>query len=144
MFRFTPLADPARLNGTSRLSITALDEKAVNPDFFARFRGSLLALFGAPLRSSSYSDNAFTYLLEVTDDHGHVWILTAYQGPSGPAFGGLIHDLGAETQSSEALLALIEQTPPADFEVVLSAPEYESRITYGCRAGACYWREDPA
>jgi hypothetical protein len=91
---------------------------------------------------SSAADNAFSYLFEVTAETGETWTLTAYEGPSGPAFGGLmVHPL--ENAAAEALLALIERTPPADFEVVLSAPEYESRITYGCRAGDCYWREDP-
>jgi len=30
----------------------------------------------------------------------------------------------------------------AERAVVLSDSEYESRITYGCRAGEWYWREE--
>lgn len=142
MFRFTPLADPARLHGTSRLWIDAFDATRGDPVFSARFRGALLALFGEPVVRSSDADNAFSYLFEVTAATGETWILTAYEGPSGPAFGGLM-DHPLENAAAEALLALIEQTPPADFEEVLSAPEYESRITYGCRAGECYWHEEP-
>jgi len=141
MFRFTLLADPARLHGTSRLWVDAVDKRDDDPVFPARFRGALLALFGQPVVWSSDAESGYSYPLEVTDATGETWILTAYDGPSGPAFGGLM-DHPSEIAAAEALLALIEQTPPADFEVVLSAPEYESRITYGCRAGACYWREE--
>jgi hypothetical protein len=142
MFRFTPLADPARLHGTSRLWMDAFDRTNHDSVVPARFRGPLLALFGEPIVCSSDADAAFSYLFEVTDGTGETRILTAHEGPFGPAFGGLI-DHPLEIAAAEALLVLIEQTSPADFAAVLSAPEYESRITYGCQAGEGYWREEP-
>jgi hypothetical protein len=141
MVHFKVISDPMRSAGTSRIWFDAFDTKPYDPSFSARFRGSLLALFGEPFERSSDVENAFSYLFEVTNERGELLILTAYHGPSGPAFGGLNND-EAEIEAADALLALIEQTPPADFEVVLSAPAYESRSTYGCRAGECYWHEE--
>jgi len=143
MFTFRPLTDITQAYATSRMRVDMLTAKKQQPAFSARFRGSLLALFGNPLESSTDADGAFTYVLEVQNEHGQTWIMTAYEGPSGPAFGGPMRAGTDEPlRGADALLALIDATPPADFEAILAAPEYASRITYGCHAGECYWRED--
>src|SRR6266702_4464547 len=58
----------------------------------AQFRGALLRLFGKPVAQSTLSDAAFHYIIEARDERDHVWILTAYQGASGPAIGGKMFD----------------------------------------------------
>lgn len=47
-FTFTPLTDHTARSGTSRMPIDML-QRTVQIPYRARFRGSLLALFGAPL-----------------------------------------------------------------------------------------------
>jgi len=142
-FTFTPLTDDTASAGTSRMPIAML-QRTLQIPYRARFRGSLLALFGAPLTSSTDAESAFSYVLSVQNDRGERWIMTAYEGPTGPAFGGFMPATTDEPiRGAEALLALIESTPPADFDAVLEADDYDSRIFYGCRAGACYWREEP-
>ena len=108
----------------------------------ASFRGSLLHLFGQPLEKSNLADEAYLYVIEAFDDKGNTWILSAYQGPSGPAIGGDILD-DSILPVAEALLQLIEVTKPAEFEEVLYYQDGDSTITYGCKDGECYWFEMP-
>jgi hypothetical protein len=83
-------------------------------------------------------------VLEVQNNQGQTWIMTADERPSGPAFGGPMR-LGTDQsmRGAEALLALIDATSPADVDLVLEASEYARRIQYGWKAGDCYWREEP-
>jgi hypothetical protein len=144
MFTFKPLTDSTAAYATSRMRVPMLQTYKQQPAASARFRGSLLALFGVPLESSTDADGAFTYVLEVQNAQGQTWIMTAYEGPSGPAFGGPMRTGTDEpVRAAEELLTLIDATPPADFDIVLEAPEYASRIRYGCHAGECYWHEEP-
>src|SRR5687767_13054166 len=57
-------------------------------EYAARFRGALLRLFGESIAPPG--DAVYEYVLKVseTDPAGRSWILTAYEGPSGPAIGG--------------------------------------------------------
>jgi hypothetical protein len=108
--------------------------------FYARFRGSLIQLFGPPLSESTASDEAFLYIIEARSTVGQTVILTAYGGPSGPAIGGdHIHPL---TQSAAAaLFRRIEATPPADFAATVYNADTDQTVIYGCTAGSCYWHE---
>jgi len=146
MYVFRP--SPSHPLGTNagRLLVPSLqvDNRPLDAAFAARFRGSLLTLFGPPPFSSDDADAAFKYVIEAEDATGKQWIITAYEGPSGPAFGSSSsqRDTTDLIQVAEALLDLIERTPPADFEAILEAEDYDSIITYGCKDGVCYWNEE--
>ena len=104
----------------------------------AAFRGSLQKLFGDPIEKSNLADEAYLYVLEAVDENGKSWILSAYQGPSGPAIGGDILD-NSIYPVAQALLQLIESAIPADFEEVVYYQDGDSTVTYGCKNGECYW-----
>ncbi len=144
VYKFRAISDETLLSGTSKLMLpdssrlkAALSMPEGYGKYAAEFRGSLLQLFGEPLH---ISDAQYDYIIEASDSANHIWILTAYEGSSGPALGG-----DASNQSiypvAMALRDLIEQTSPADFEDVFYSEEYDSTVTYGCKAGACNYRE---
>lgn len=140
----TFLDDNKLVHGTSKMDIPSLNAKefASYGSFMARFRGSLLTLFGKPLFSGSDADEAFTYIIKARNSNGQRWLITAYDGPSGPAFGA-IDPLSLQSNTvAESLLALVEATPPADFEAILEVPDFNSIITYGCRNSESYWNEE--
>lgn len=142
IFTFTWIDDVTILSSTAKMRVSALRTRTHQPEFSARFRGSLLALFGDPVQHGAHADGAFMYIFDVQNGRGEHWILTAYDGPSGPAFGGPMKATTAErVLAAEALLDLIETTPPADFEATLQALDGASVITYGCQDGVCYWHE---
>ena len=145
MYRFRPLSDQELMWRTAGLVLPeSAKEKAAfsNLDnygpYAAAFRGSLLRLFGEPLH---ISDAQYDYIIEASDSANHVWILTAYEGDSGPGFGGDTSDQSIYPVATD-LRDLIERTPPADFEDVFYSDEYDSTVTYGCRDGACYYQEE--
>jgi hypothetical protein len=109
-------------------------------DYRCRFRGALLRLFGPPSATSSLADESFNYMIEATDEEGSKWVLTAYDGPSGPAIGGN-RDAEGIMQVVDALVELIESTPPADFEATVYDDDLDWTVTYGCRDGNCYYHE---
>jgi hypothetical protein len=127
----------------SHKETAAIEQMALHPHSFgqyiAEFRGSLLQLFGEPLH---ISDSKYDYIIEAPDTQGKIWILTAYEGDSGPSIGGNSRDQSIYPVAI-ALRDLIEQTPPADFESTYYSREYDSTTTYGCKNGACYYREIP-
>jgi hypothetical protein len=144
VYNFRQIADPQRLIGASRLPISeserreALAKAGRSGEYTAWFRGALLQLFGEPL--GDWSDAAYEYLLEATDDQGHAWILTAYERSSGAAIGGNRRDtsiLGV----AEYLQRVIDSTTPADFERTQYNEEYGTTTTYGCKDGVPYYYE---
>ena len=142
-FDFKSIEDTNLLSGTGKLLNPTFPD---NVDDFGRssaaFRGSLLYLFGQPLEKSNLADEAYLYVIEAEDDQGNKWILSAYQGPSGPAIGG---DYFNESiiLVAEAFLQLIESTTPVDFEEIVYYQDSDSTITYGCADGNCFWHEKP-
>lgn len=142
MFTFTVLDDEDRFVGTGRIRVSALSEKTDDPVYYARFRGALLARFGSPLRTASDADDAFEYHFMVTTEHHPAWILTAYEGPSGSAFGAVYPEREESIAAATALLAILDATEPADFEAVIELDEYEDRVTYGCKDGICYYHSE--
>jgi len=108
----------------------------------AAFRGSLLRLFGQPIEKSTLADEAYLYVIEAVDDKGNNWILSAYEGPSGPAIGGDILN-NSILSVAESLLQLIEKTIPTDFEEIIYYQDSHTTVTYGCKDGDCYWLEMP-
>ena len=142
MFTFTALHDRTLLShGASRIRVPALAAQTHDPAYYARFRGALLARFGPPLATSTDAGDAFVYWFLVTTDAGASWMMTAYEGPSGSAFGARDPYRDKVIAAATALLAILDATQPADFEVVLASDEYEAHIRYGCHDGACYWHE---
>jgi hypothetical protein len=117
------------------------DEQGFNlGEYAARFRGALLQLFGAPSHTTSLAEESYDYMIEATDEHGSTWVFTVYEGSSGPAIGGNGSAEGA-IQAVGALVALIESTPPADFEATIYYEDTDWTVIYGCKDGVCYYHE---
>jgi hypothetical protein len=106
----------------------------------ARYRGALLKLFGEPYTTEG--DATYEYIIEASDKTGKKWVLRAYEGSTGPAIGGNHREESIEVVA-KALLQLIDETEPADFNETYYNDEYDSTITYGCKSGACYYEEKP-
>lgn len=144
MYTFKAISRPDARAGTSKLVNYPQGIGTTIPfeqygTYSARFRGALLQLFGE--RYTTEGDAVFEYILEATDLDGNTWLLTAYEGATGPAVGGNVRDSSAFNVAA-SLLDLIEQTTPADFEETYYNDEYDSTISYGCKeGGSCYYRE---
>jgi len=106
----------------------------------AHFRGALLRLFGPPEYVSTWSDSAFDYIIEARDESDHHWILTAYEGPSGPAVGGKMFDETVQP-AAQALASLIRATSPEDFDETVYDDDLDWTVAYGVRNGEYYYRE---
>jgi hypothetical protein len=147
-YDFRALDDSRLVIGTSKLDLPREVAHLVPQDavdfavFMARFRGSLLQLFGEPLVSSTESDEAFSYIIEARRRDGATAILTAYQGSSGSALGGK-HQDPLTYPAAAALWRLIVATPPADFRAMLYDSDTDYTVIYGCSAGSCYYAEMP-
>ncbi|WP_141506221.1 hypothetical protein [Paenibacillus luteus] len=130
---FSKMNDLSYSNGTSKLLSVTTDLKEI-----AKYRGSLITLFGDPTQATVNSENAFDYVIQAQRSDGSKWNITAYQGPSGFAIGGT----GENELSHEIAYILKERlaaTAPSDFEkrdirYVDSGDTY----SYGCRNGECY------
>lgn len=107
----------------------------------ARFRGSLIALFGEPLYKSDNAEGAYHYVIEVSRDASK-WYFAVYQGPSGPAIGYSKEHSADAKEAAEALLNSIRETAPADFHEVIYYEDFGSTITYGCTDGECFYKEE--
>lgn len=110
------------------------------------FRGALLTLFGPPLQSSSVSDEAIVYCIEVVDPYEKIWILTAYEGPSGSAIGGrFFHRDGITREENkpvaELLRELIRKTYPSDFRSVVYDEDTDNTFEYGIENGNYFYKE---
>lgn len=117
------------------LHATSLEEETV-----AQFRGALITLFGEPQRTSENFEEAYEYIIKATDPNGQSWILTAYEGPGGPAIGGDTEKESIE-EVAQDLLNLIEATRPANFEDVGYYEDTGSTIRYGCKEQVCFHQE---
>src|SRR5262245_14709118 len=124
MYQFRVLHDSQIGLGTSKLPLpksakrTEMQLTGQSGIYAAAFRGALLQLFGPPRSQSHAAEEAFEYLLEARDSTDKIWVLTAYQGPSGPTIGGAARDRSIYPVA-EALLQQIEATPPADFQAII-------------------------
>jgi hypothetical protein len=146
IYQFRVLHDRQLGMGTSKLLLPTSAKRAEmqltgqSGIYAAAFRGALLQLFGLPRSQSYAAEEAFTYLLEARDPTGKIWVLTAYEGPSGPAIGGEARDTSIYPVA-ETLLQQIERTPPADFEAIIYDDDTDHTVVYGCQNRGCYWRE---
>jgi hypothetical protein len=145
-YQFRVLHDSQIGLGMSRLMLsksakqTAMEQTGQSGIYAAAFRGALLRLFGPPSSQSYAAEDAFKYLLEACDPTDKIWVLRAYEGPSGTAIGGDARDTSIYAVAG-ALLQLIEETPPADFEAIIYDDDTDHTVVYGCENGDCYWRE---
>lgn len=146
-YNFTSLAEDPVGRGISKLLNYPASQSSLQSNLeeygktTAQFRGSLLQLFGPPLYSSNLADEAFYYAIEATDARGNVYLLTAYEGPSGPAIGAEIFQRKESKAAAESLVELIAITEPADFETIIYDEDTDSTIIYGCNDGECYYEE---
>ncbi len=149
-YSFRTVSDSKQASGTSRLVAPELDPPDVRGlvevgkfgEYMASFRGSVLALFGPPLYTSDLADESYEYIIEATDRTNKSWILTVYDGPSGPAIGGDSFD-DSILPPAKALWNLIQNTKPADFGATVYDDDTNNTVTYGCKDGHCYWNEIP-
>ncbi len=140
-YTFRTVSDSQVASGTSKLSVPReIVEAGKFGDYRASFRGSVLALFGPPLYTSDLADEAYDYVIEATDRNNKSWILTVYEGSSGPSIGGDSSD-DSIMPAATALLNLIQSTKPADFEATIYDDDTDNTVTYGCKEGRCYSNE---
>ena len=148
MYTFKPLKDTSLSLGSSKiLNPDSAKEKELESQghfglYTAYFRGALLRLFGEPLSTTFVAEAAFKYIIEASDESGKKWLLTAYEGPSGPAIGGDSKDLSNRGAVS-ALIELTDLTLPADFDAIIYDDDTDNTVYYGCKDGTCYYRELP-
>ncbi|OCT12046.1 hypothetical protein A8709_29780 [Paenibacillus pectinilyticus] len=129
------------------------DQNLLNSSFFthagveygnesAKFRGSLITLFAAPVYQTDDASNAYTYVIQVKDNSQNSWIFTIYEGPSGTAIG--YNGIGdKETEKvAAALIDEIKKTKPSDYEEIVFYHDFGNKITYGCSNGVCYFHEE--
>lgn len=136
MYQYKIINDDKFASGTSKI----LNSSLMSGEGSAQFRGALLTLFGEPFYKTKNAENAYQYIIEATDKDNNKWILTAYEGPSGPAIGG---DNRKEyiRYVARDLLNLIENTRPTDFNEEIIYGDFNNIINYGCKDGICYFNE---
>lgn len=129
---FNKVADSNLLDGTSSILNVAsgLDE-------IAKYRGSLISLFGEPSQESTDSEQAFTYIIKAKSSDSSEWILTAYEGPSGFSIGGLPNVKGIH-EVTYLLKQKLSAVPPSDFSKDLIYKDTQESFSYGCKGGHCY------
>lgn len=122
-------------DGSSILSLELENGEAI-----ARFRGSLLALFGEPNYKTSDAENAFQYSISAIDKIGNSCVFSIYQGPSGLGIEGKEDD-DSVLQAVQFFVKHVTEVVPADFDEKLVYGDTGSTIEYGCKNGACYYIE---
>lgn len=136
LYTYKKLKNTDLLIGTSHMLSTSLPDGTGT----AQFRGALITLFGAPILQSQNAEQAYDYIIQAQDDNGHQWILTAYEGPSGPAIGGDSTDRTIYPVAKD-LLQKIESTQPSSFEEKVYYEDFGNTIVYGCTQNKCYYSE---
>ncbi|CAM3306695.1 hypothetical protein PALU110988_14965 [Paenibacillus lupini] len=120
-------------SGTSKILGIAYQSEEI-----ARYRGSLITLFGEPNNGSTNSEQVFTYIIKAQRSDGSSWILTAYEGQSGFAIGGT-KDIALSTEMAYLLKQKLDATVPSDFdEKDITSPDTGEVYSYGCKNGECY------
>lgn len=136
LYTYKKLKNEDLLLGTSHMLSTSL----LYGTGTAQFRGALLTLFGKPILQSDNAEEAYDYVIQAQDSIGHQWILTAYEGASGPAIGGDSTDHTIYPVAKD-LLQKIESTKPSAFEATTYYEDFGNKIVYGCTQDKCYYNE---
>lgn len=101
--------------------------------------GKLKTLFGEPVYETEDNENLYSYCILATSKDGDTVYLDVYEGPSGPAIGGM-HD--EETlKAAQALTSYIWQAEASDYECTSYYPDTLSAVTMGVRDGIPYYEE---
>ncbi|MEJ8302703.1 hypothetical protein [Saccharibacillus sacchari] len=138
MYTYKAITEEDQTLGFSKLLDTAIFEGEES----AKFRGSLLTLFGEPLYQSDNAEDAYHYVIEVSNDTSK-WNFMVYHGPSGPAIGyDQKENQPNVLESAKTLLEKIRETSPSDFNEVVYYEDFGSKITYGCKNGEYFYKEE--
>ncbi|WP_419891589.1 hypothetical protein [Paenibacillus xylanexedens] len=138
MYTYKSITEEDQTLGFSKFLDTGIFEGEES----AKFRGSLLTLFGDPLYKSDNAEDAYHYLIEVSKDASK-WCFMVYEGPSGPSIGCDSNENQPNAiEASKALLEKIRETTPSDFNEVIYYEDFDSKITYGCKNGECFYKEE--
>jgi hypothetical protein len=82
---------------------------------WAMIRGQLLTLFGEPLYITSNFESAYQYIVIMESDQGVKFVLSVYQGKSGPSIGGDYKIEGIQDAAQE-LKQNVLKISPSDYE----------------------------
>lgn len=138
---FEKLEDDTHIAFTSKL-MNIID--VFDGDYMLRcavLKGQLLTLFGDPLYESPDLEQQYTYAIQCADDAGDIVYLSVYSGASGPAIGA--HgDSPDIAQAALALVDVIMETTPMDYDYEGYYPDGPSRIAMGIRDGEPYYHEE--
>lgn len=129
---FRKVTDSKLLGGTSQIMKVASELEEI-----AKYRGSLISLFGEPEQESTDSEQAFTYIIKAQRSDSSKWILTAYQGPSGFSIGGISSEENIY-EVAHLLKQKLLEVPPSDFFKELIYKDFQESYSYGCKEGNCY------
>ncbi|MGV2964864.1 MULTISPECIES: hypothetical protein [unclassified Paenibacillus] len=138
MYTYKAITEEDQTLGFSKFLDTGIFEGKES----AKFRGSLLTLFGEPFYKSDNAEDAYHYLIEVSHNTSK-WNFMVYEGPSGPAIGYDSNENQPNAmEASKALLEKIRGTTPSDFNEVVYYEDFGSKITYGSKNGECFYKEE--
>ena len=74
--------------------------------------GKLLAVFGEPAETSKSLESAYLYVVTAKGEDGSDYVLSVYEGPTGPAIGGK----KMACEAAQELKKYIESAQPMDYE----------------------------
>lgn len=135
-YTFTALDSDDGVGGTGNL--LGLDFRKS-----AAIRASLITLFGQPYYETPDAENAYLYVVRaVHKENGKTFLLTCYEGPSGPAIGGDSSIEGIR-DAAEALAKRIKAAPFSDFHKTICYMDAPCKIEYGCKDGVPFSHETP-
>jgi hypothetical protein len=141
MYTFKKVDKEELQYGTSRLlNLNAFGSGGVED--MAQFHSRCVSLFGKPLWVSDDVEDAFGYIIIAEDENCKQWVLTVYNGASGPAIGG---DSTQEDimKAAYALENEIEQAPMADCSYSGIYADAGMRIIYAVKNGVVTCEERP-
>lgn len=139
MYEFRSINDVSKIFGTSKMLFFGMSGGIEA----AKFRGSLISLFGEPPLKTDNSEDAYSYIIDVTSNNNEQWIFTVYCGSSGPAIGfDMKGDHKKARNPAEYLLKTIMETKPANFQETLISKDFNTEIQYGCKDGECFYHEE--
>ncbi|MBD3919265.1 hypothetical protein H8B09_10915 [Paenibacillus sp. PR3] len=111
-------------------------------DETARFRGSLLTLFGDPIWKSTNKENSFLYIIKAVNGKGQSCEFSVYEGAGGIGIGSQSEDKYT-FQAAQVFIQQVIETTPSDYEETIIYEDTKSTIVYGCKDGICYCNETP-
>ncbi len=105
-----------------------------------RYPGQAITLFGQPDYFTEDYENIFSMVVSAKSEDGDILYLEIYQGPSGPAIGGINDD--AHTAAAKELAALLKAAKPADYDWEGDYEDVPVHIRMGIKKGSVYYDSD--